>query len=72
MHTTLREFAELVGRCLATRWLREREALKSMTTPPAADEEGPAPCATACTGPGAAKVAAADDSGPYSGRLIGN
>ena len=31
MNETLREFAELVGRCLAKRWLRERD-LRNNTT----------------------------------------
>ena len=29
MHELLREYAELIGRCLARRWLREQETLKS-------------------------------------------
>ncbi len=29
MPETLQQFAELVGRCLARRWLRERDALKN-------------------------------------------
>jgi hypothetical protein len=32
MHETLREYAELVGRCLARRWRRQRDELKRQST----------------------------------------
>ena len=44
MNETLLEFAELVGRCLAKRWLRERDLVKDQTvltcTPAQRDEAG--------------------------------
>lgn len=40
MHETLREFAELVGRCLARRWLRERDASKKGAMRPESRDEG--------------------------------
>ena len=32
MHETLKEYAELVGRCLARRWRRQRDELKRQST----------------------------------------
>ena len=32
MHETLKEFAELVGRCLARRWRRQCDELKRQST----------------------------------------
>jgi hypothetical protein len=55
MHETLREFAELVGRCLARRWLREREALKRVGTKPDPRDKRPDPAST---------VPSADDATP--------
>ena len=59
MNETLQEFAELVGRCLAKRWLRERDLFNKTTAPrdaaaqrSAADDEKRVgrPC---CSGPSA-------------------
>lgn len=40
MHETLQQFAELVGRCLACRWLREREEAEGRARKHAADAPG--------------------------------
>ena len=43
MNETIREFAEFVGRCLARRWQRERNALKGKESPPETHEARSAP-----------------------------
>jgi hypothetical protein len=46
MHETLREFSELVGRCLAWRWLRERETLKRAEDTPDTPDSSSDPAST--------------------------